>query len=126
MNNKKILIVDDDLLITQTLKNILQWDGYETIVARDGEEGFIKAREETPDLIILDLLLPKLSGEELCKKIRRDKDISKIPIIMLTAKNTETDRIIGKVIGASVYMCKPFDINELLQKVKQFLYGQSK
>jgi two-component system alkaline phosphatase synthesis response regulator PhoP len=124
--NKKILIVDDDFLVIQTLENILKWGGYETIVARDGEEGFIKAREERPDLIILDLMLPKLSGEELCKKIRRDKGIDRIPIIMLTAKNTEIDRIIGKVIGANVYMCKPFDINELLQKVKQFLYGQAK
>ena len=118
---KKILIVEDDQIVSATVKRLLELKGYQTIIAINGEEGLEKTTSSSPDLIILDLMLPKLSGEEVCKKIRKNEKLAHLPIIMLTAKAFDSDRIIGKVIGANYYMTKPFDINELLENTSKLL-----
>ncbi len=117
---KKILIIEDDPDITELLRNRLKFHDYEVITATDGEDGFLKFLKEHPDLIILDLMLPKISGHEICRKIRREKE-DKIPILMLTAKNEDADKIVGRVEGADKYMTKPFSADELLNEVKFLL-----
>ena len=113
-NSKKILIVDDDPNIVQMLKRALEYRGYLVLIAMDGEEALRKTEQEVPDLILLDLRLPRLPGEEVCKKIRSNDNIKNIPIIILTGKNDDADRIIGRVIGATYYMNKPCNIIDLL------------
>ncbi|MDO8662995.1 MAG: response regulator [Candidatus Omnitrophota bacterium] len=120
-NKKKILIIEDDKDINRTLCLRLQMDGLEVIAAHEGYEGFYKAITQQPDLIILDLKLPGLQGEEICKAIRKDEKYVSLPIIMLTAKDRECDKVIGKVIGADQYMAKPFDMDELLEKIHLLL-----
>ncbi len=121
--NKRILIVEDDEDIRKLLSIRLESQGFQVLTAVDGQEGLNKVLSEKPHLIILDLFLPRLSGEEVCKSVResRDKTISSIPIIMLTAKRSEVDRIIGMVIGANAYIEKPFDPEQLLEQVHKCL-----
>jgi DNA-binding response OmpR family regulator len=118
---KKILLIEDEADIANPLAYRLNKKGLEVIIAQDGEEGLKKAQEERPDLIILDLMLPRLPGEEVCKRIRDDERIGKVPIIMLTAKASDVDKIVGKTLGASSYMTKPFEANDLLKEVDRFL-----
>ena len=120
-NKKKILIIEDDLDIERTLRLRLEMEGLEVISAHEGYEGFYKAMTQGADLIILDLKLPGLPGEEICKELRKYEKGSSLPIIMLTAKDTDVDKVIGKVIGASHYMGKPFDIDELMEKISTLL-----
>ena len=118
----KILIIDDEKHLAALIKLNLEHTGkYEVSVAHDGEEGLKKVTQEAPHLIILDLILPKLTGEEVCKKIRRDEKTEKIPIIMVTAKASTADVIIGKVIGANHYITKPFQMNDLLKSIEEVL-----
>ena len=114
---KKILIIEDEESIRKVLEFRLKGYGFNVVCAGDGDEGLDKAKCEKPDVIILDLILPKKQGEEICKEIRKDADISKTPIIMLTAKGSDVDRIIGRVIGADRYISKPFDMDELLKQI---------
>ncbi|HKL12076.1 MAG TPA: response regulator transcription factor [Halanaerobiales bacterium] len=114
----KILVVDDEYKIRKVIKGYLEKEGYETITAEDGKEALEKYNNENPDLIILDLMLPELSGEEVCSKIRHNSDI---PIIMLTAKGQEEDRIEGLDIGADDYVIKPFSPRELMARVRAIL-----
>ena len=120
---KKILIIEDDASIRKILSLRFKKLGFDVIAAADGQEGLQEARRHSPAVIILDLSLPKLSGEEVCKAIREDKNkkFAGIPIIMLTGKASDTDRIIGKVIGANSYLTKPFRSGELLKEVIRFL-----
>lgn len=119
---KKLLLIEDKEDLCALLKFNIECSGrYEVIIAMDGEDGLKKAKEAKPHLIILDLGLPKLSGEEVCKKVRSDENIGKTPIIMATAKGSEADRIIGKVIGADSYISKPFEIEELLNEIDKLL-----
>ncbi|MDD5216486.1 MAG: response regulator [Candidatus Omnitrophica bacterium] len=122
-NGRKILIIEDELDITKLLSFRLRKIGFEVLTAHDGEAGLREAREKRPDLIILDLMLPELSGEEVCKAIREcdDEIFSQTPIIMVTAKIGEVDRIIGKVIGANSYITKPFDIEKLVEEIHKIL-----
>lgn len=115
MNDKKILIVDDEKPIVDILKFNLEKEGYNTVVAYDGEEAVQKALEEKPDLILLDVMLPKLDGFTVCKKLRQTLSC---PIIMLTAKEDVVDKIIGLELGADDYMTKPFSIRELIARIK--------
>ncbi|MBI5873479.1 MAG: response regulator [Candidatus Omnitrophica bacterium] len=110
---KKILIVDDDQGIVEILKRLFERKGYKICIATNGKEALERIEDETPDLIILDLVLPLIPGEEVCKKIRRNEKFKDIPIIMLTGKCEDTDRIIGKVIGANYYLTKPCNMTEL-------------
>ena len=114
----KILIVDDEPPIIDVLAYNLKQAGYEVIIARDGEQAVAAARRDQPDLIILDLMLPKLDGLEVQRIIRRE---SEVPIIMLTARDAEIDRVVGLELGADDYVVKPFSVRELIARVKNVL-----
>ncbi len=113
--DKKILVVDDEKSIVDILKFNLQRDGYTVCEAYDGSEGYEKAVSEKPDLILLDVMLPKMDGFEVCKKIR---ETMQVPIIMLTARDEEIDKVLGLELGADDYMTKPFGVRELMARVK--------
>ena len=113
---KKILIVDDEKSISDLLVFNLEKEGYKTMTAGDGEEAVEIAITQKPDLILLDIMLPKADGLTVCKKIRQT--LSKTPIIMLSAKGEEIDKILGLEIGADDYMTKPFSVRELIARVK--------
>ncbi len=116
---KKILIVEDEEAMQLGLGNNLKYDGYEVDFANDGEEGLKKIHDNIYNLIILDIMLPKLSGFDVCKRARTDG--IKTPIIMLTAKSEEIDKVLGLEIGADDYITKPFSLRELLARVKAVL-----
>ncbi len=116
---KKILIVDDEQSILTLLQYNLEQSGFEVISAVDGEEAKNKALMERPDLIVLDLMLPKLDGIEVCKQLRQQK--LETPILMLTAKDDEFDKVLGLELGADDYMTKPFSPRELVARVKAIL-----
>ena len=113
--DRKILIVDDEKNIVDIIAFNLKKEGYTVITAADGEEGVQKAMEENPDLILLDIMMPKLDGYEVCKKIREKKNT---PIIMLTARAEELDKVLGLELGADDYVTKPFRPLELVARVK--------
>jgi len=115
---KRILIVDDEERIVQTVKAYLDQEGFKTYTASDGEEALRAFEEKGPDLIVLDLMLPRLSGIEVTKKIRAT---SNVPIIMLTAKVSEADRVVGLELGADDYVVKPFSPRELVARVRAVL-----
>ena len=121
MKRKRILIIDDEKGILTTLSLRLKSLDFEVLVCSDGQEGLEMAIREVPDLMILDLILPKLTGEEVCKAIREDMDetLSNLPIIMLTGKDTTADKVVGKVIGANAYLTKPFDFEVLVKEIKK-------
>lgn len=117
--SKKILVVDDEQSIATLLKYNLEQSGYSVTTAHDGEEGRDKAIEQSPDLIILDLMLPSMDGIEVCKELRQRK--INIPILMLTAKDDEFDKVLGLELGADDYMTKPFSPREVVARVKAIL-----
>lgn len=114
----RILIVDDEPPIVDMLAYNLKRANYEVLIARDGQEALDQARREGPDLIILDLMLPKIDGLEVCRALRRERDV---PIIMLTARDSEVDRVVGLELGADDYVVKPFSVRELVARVKTVL-----
>jgi len=113
-----ILIIEDDQGILKFLKRGLSYEGYEVLVAEDGEAGLETAREEEPDLVVLDIMLPGMDGLEVCRRLRND---SEIPILMLTAKDQTSDRVTGLDMGADDYMVKPFEFRELLARIRALL-----
>ena len=115
----RILIVEDDEAIAQGLRDNFQFEGYETHWASDGETAVRLAREEKPDLIVLDIRLPRMSGYEVCRKLRAGD--STTPILMLTARGEEEDRILGLDLGADDYVTKPFSVRELLARARALL-----
>jgi DNA-binding response OmpR family regulator len=116
--SNKILVVDDEKQIVEIVKAYLERDGYKVITAYDGKSALESARKERPDLIVLDLMLPGISGWDVCLTIRKD---SNVPIIMLTARDDTTDKIVGLELGADDYVTKPFDPKELVSRVKAVL-----
>lgn len=122
-DKKSVLIVDDEEDIRKSVVFRLRKTGFEVFAADDGEAGLAQAKKFRPDLIILDLMLPKLTGEEVCKAVREDDDpvFSKTPIVMVTAKNTDVDRIVGKVIGANRYLTKPYEWKDLVQNINDLI-----
>lgn len=116
---KRILIIEDDRAILRGLKDNLEYDKYEVLTATDGEQGYCLIQEKKPDLIILDLMLPKMSGYELCRKVREEG--LNTPILMLTARGEEVDRVLGLDLGADDYVTKPFSVPELLARVRAIL-----
>lgn len=118
-SNKTILVVEDEASITTLLKYNLERVGYEVLVAVDGKEGLELALKESPDLILLDIMLPTMDGMEICKELRSRKN--NIPIIMLTARDNEFDKVLGLELGADDYMTKPFSPRELIARVKAVL-----
>lgn len=121
MAKETVLIVEDDEDISQLLAYSLENAGYDTLAAADGLDGLAKARRHTPDLILLDLMLPGMDGFDVCKALKRGSETSKIPIIMLTAKGEEVDRIVGLELGADDYVVKPFSPREILLRVRAVL-----
>ena len=118
MANKKVLIVDDDTNICELLRLYLEKDGFDTVIANDGEAAIVKFNVEEPDIILLDIMLPKLDGWQVCRTIRKN---STVPIIMLTAKGETFDKILALDLGADDYVTKPFDSKEVVARVKAVL-----
>jgi DNA-binding response OmpR family regulator len=114
----KVLIVEDEETLSRNLADKLRGEGFTVFTAADGEEGLEKVREEHPDLIVLDIMLPKLDGLSLCRIVRRDAATAHIPIIILTARGTEVDKIVGLESGADDYVVKPFGLGEFLARVR--------
>ena len=121
MADEKVLIVDDEEHIVELLQFNLVNAGYKVITANNGLDALNKLKENKPDLLLLDLMLPGMDGLDVCKEIKRDKETSKTSIIMLTAKSEELDKILGLELGADDYITKPFSIRELLARVKAVL-----
>ena len=118
MIKQKVLIIEDEASQLKLLKYNVEREGYIVFEASDGEAGFLKAIEELPDLILLDWMLPKISGLEVCRKLRRNKATEEIPIIFISARAEETDKIRGLEIGADDYIVKPYSIKEMLARCK--------
>ena len=118
MSDKKVLIVEDDRNLLDTLVYNVKKEGYNVVTSTDGEAAIVSAREEKPDLIILDIMLPTLNGLEVCRILRKEMTT---PILMLTARNEEVDKIIGLEIGADDYMTKPFSMRELIARLRAML-----
>jgi DNA-binding response OmpR family regulator len=121
MEKKKILVVDDQVDLVKTIQFALELEQYEVLVSYNGEDALNQARRENPDLILLDIMLPKLDGYKVCRLLKFDEQFKHIPILMLTAKTQEKDKILGVETGADEYITKPFDIDELIGKVKAYL-----
>ncbi len=117
----KILLVEDEVNLTDTLAENLTEEGHEVVKAHDGETGLTLIRAQLPDLIVLDIMLPALDGLSVCRIIRKDPTTSHIPIIMLTARGTEVDKIVGLESGADDYIVKPFGLGEFLARVRAVL-----
>ena len=114
----KILIVEDEVTLRETLRYNFERAGYRVVTAADGQQALVLAAGERPDAIILDVMLPKLDGFDVCRALRRD---STVPILMLTARDEEIDKIVGLELGADDYLTKPFSVRELLARVKAML-----
>jgi two-component system phosphate regulon response regulator PhoB len=121
MAREKVLVVEDERSLTEVLQYNLEKEGYEVITASDGREGLRKAQTVLPDLVLLDLMLPQMSGLDVCKELRASSRTARIPILMLTAKAEETDQIVGFAVGADDYVTKPFSVKVLLQRIKVLL-----
>lgn len=121
MVKRTILLIDDEKDILKLLQYNLEKEGYAVLSAKTGEEGLELAQNKKPDLVILDLMLPGIDGLEVCRLLRAQKNTQVIPILMLTAKNSEVDQIVGLEMGASDYMAKPFSPKVLLARVKNIL-----
>lgn len=120
---KKILIVDDEPEICKALKIRVESSGYEAILASDGDEALKKVREMKPDLILLDIMLPKMSGFKVCRMIKFDSKYKKIPVIMLTVRAGKEDRLLGIQSGAEEYITKPFSDDELMLRIGKYIGG---
>jgi DNA-binding response OmpR family regulator len=117
----KILIVDDAVDTVELLKKRFQSEGYETAEAYNGEEGLKQVTEYNPDLIVLDIMMPKIDGYEVCQKLKKDENTKYIPILMLTAKGEIEHKVKGLDIGADDYLSKPFDYKELSARIRSLL-----
>jgi DNA-binding response OmpR family regulator len=115
----RIIIIEDDRAILRGLKDNLEYESYEVLTATDGQQGYRLIREQSPDLIVLDLMIPKMDGYELCRKVRSEG--MAVPILMLTARSEEMDRVHGLDIGADDYVTKPFSVPELLARIRAIL-----
>lgn len=115
---KKILLIDDDPVLLDTLRYRLTREGFLVITAEDGVAGLELARQEKPDLVVLDLMLPELDGFDVCRILRKE---SNVPILMLTARETETDKVVGLELGADDYLTKPFSLRELIARIRALI-----
>ena len=122
---RRILLVDDEPSIVKMVGKRLEVEGFEVVIAIDGQEALNKARADQPDLIVLDLMLPKLNGYEVCTMLKQDARYQKIPIILFTAKAQEKDEKLGMECGANAYVRKPFRAQELLEKIRGLIAASS-
>lgn len=118
---KTVLVIDDEPELVKLLDYNLTRAGYTVLTARDGEKGLAAARQHAPDLVVLDVMMPGLDGWEVCKRLRAEPATATVPLLMLTAKAEEGDRVLGLELGADDYVTKPFGVNELLARVKALL-----
>lgn len=121
MTNQRILVIEDEANIQELLKYNLEKSGYKVTIMENGHDGLEEALANVPDLILLDLMLPGLDGLEVCKRLRMEKKTKKVPILMLTAKSEELDKILGLELGADDYITKPFSIKELIARIRATL-----
>jgi len=121
MSKKRILLIEDETDMVYALTLQLEAIDYEVLSATDGQAGLDMARKENPDLIILDLMLPKMDGYKICRMLKFDERYKKIPIIMFTARVQDQDKKLGQEVGADAYVTKPFDSKELLDKISALL-----
>lgn len=121
MGKGQILIVEDDRSLAEVLEYNLRRDGYDTLMANDGQDGLRKARAHGPDLIVLDLMLPLVDGLEICRRLRGDPVTRNILVLMLTAKAEETDEVVGFSVGTDDYVAKPFSVKVLLERIRALL-----
>src|SRR5713226_8992906 len=118
---KRVLLIEDDRDIVELVRYNLEREGFQVASATDGASGLAQIRKTPPDILLLDLMLPKLSGLDICKEIRRDTSLNRLPILMLTARGEEADRVVGLEMGADDYVTKPFSPRELGARVKALL-----
>jgi two-component system alkaline phosphatase synthesis response regulator PhoP len=118
---KKVLVIEDDKDIVELVRYNLEKDGFQVLASSDGATGLAQIRKTTPDLLVLDLMLPKLSGLEICKEVRKDVSLNRLPVLILSAKGEEADRVVGLELGADDYVTKPFSPRELVARVKALL-----
>ena len=124
VSSKRILVVDDTEDVVKLVKMYLEHHGYEVLTAKDGQEGLAKARDDKPDLIVLDLMLPKMNGYKVCGLLKRDARYAKVPIILFTARAQDKDVELGQEAGADAYITKPFDPDVLLSRIKELTEEQ--
>lgn len=118
---KRVLLVDDEKDLVETMEMALEAQGFEVISAFDGEEGLAKALHEKPDVVILDLMMPKMNGYQVCWEIKNREETKALKVIMLTAKTQESDKFWGFETGADEYVTKPFEMSELVKKISKFV-----
>src|SRR5579862_5279642 len=118
---KRVLVIEDDKDIIELVRYNLEKDGFHVAASIDGATGLAQVRKTPPDILILDLMLPKLSGLEICKEVRKDVSLNRLPVLILTAKGEEADRVVGLELGADDYVTKPFSPRELTARVKALL-----
>ncbi|MGH9862809.1 MAG: response regulator, partial [Candidatus Acidiferrales bacterium] len=118
---KRVLIIEDDKDIVELVRYNLEKDGFQVTAVGDGLSGLAHLKKSPPDLLLLDLMLPKLSGLEICKEVRRNQSLNRLPVLMLTARGDEADRVVGLELGADDYVTKPFSPRELVARVKALL-----
>ncbi len=121
MSKSNILIVEDDASLAEVLDYNLNQEGYDTRVARDGQQGLREIRLRCPDLVVLDLMLPMIGGLEICRQLRGDPVTQDLPVLMLTARSEESDQLVGFSVGADDYVTKPFSVKVLLQRINALL-----
>src|SRR5580658_7918970 len=118
---KRIFVIEDDKDIVELVRYNLEKDGFQVTSSADGATGLAQVRKSAPDLLLLDLMLPKVSGLDICKEVRWDVSLNRLPILILTAKGEEADRVVGLELGADDYVTKPFSPRELVARVKALL-----
>ncbi len=124
MDRKRILVVDDEIYIVHILEFSLTMEGYSVLTASDGEEALRIIEQERPDLVVLDIMMPKLDGYEVCRRLRQDEQFRSLPVILLSAKGRPIDREAGLGAGADDYITKPFSPRKLLEKMRELLDRQ--
>ena len=121
MEAAEILVIEDDYLVARTIERSLKGDEFHTTLASRGEKGIFIARQSPPHLIILDIVMPDMDGYQVCRTLRADPQLAKVPILFLTARVKPQDRIEGFKVGADDYLCKPFNVDELILRVRAIL-----
>ena len=121
MSKKKILLVDDEQDLVDTVKLKLEFEGYEVMACYEGQDCLDKVGKIKPDIILLDVMMPRLNGYEVCRKLKEDPQTQHIPVIMLTAKVQKLDQELGAKSGANAYITKPFEFEDLLETLKKYL-----
>ena len=121
MSGRKVLVVDDEPFICRSLSFVLRKDNYDVFEARNGEEALAAIRQHKPDLVFLDVMMPKINGFEVTERVKADPELASVRIILLTAKGQDSDREIGKRVGADDYMTKPFSPTRILERVREIL-----